>query len=287
MSIRLSQLLNLSHHLNHGRKRRCEWEDDAERRCRRHVDDSCVHSHVNEPTSSPVIAPSFADCGNLHETARRDITEIQFLGSSLEVRSLEPRTPDAEMAFLLLLSAAAQEPSMACASETDGSDFDWLAEGSHEAPVSAVLGGKNFKSANFAKEARLNEALARLCGLMHACRDASCCTEEPERDEEAAALRELSDEAMFVAEREELAMMLSEERMTPPLASSEMYSVRKTTSPDPSTCSASAKNTPALLPSRVSHHGCATLQVLELDEDTSHRKGADIEVCGSVAREVC
>ena len=247
MSIRLSQLLNLSHQLSHGRKRRCEWEDDAERRCRPHVHDSCVHMHSNKPASSPAMPLSVADCGNSHETARRDIFELQFLECSLEARGLKARTPDAEMAFLMLLSAAPQVPNMACESVTDGSDFNWLAESQHEPPVSAVLGGKYFESAEQAKEVRLNKALSRLRGLMDACGDASCCTESDEWNEEAAALRELSHEVMIAAEREELAMMQSEERMSPPLASSETHSVRKTTSPDPSTCTASAKNTPSLV----------------------------------------
>ena len=96
MSVQLVQLLELSHDLARARKRRLEWE----------------------------ACPTAADSGPATEGEGfgEDAAEMELLRASLRTRGLAPRAPDAEHAFLRLVSA-----DRSVKAQTLGPDLEWLA----------------------------------------------------------------------------------------------------------------------------------------------------------------
>ena len=103
MSIPLAQLLELSHDLAQGRKRRCEWETHAEQ-------------------AVTVAPPSKEEPAETEGRGNEDAVEMKLLHASLREQGLAPRAPDAEHAFLRLLCAERS----AKVQKLEGSDFDWL-----------------------------------------------------------------------------------------------------------------------------------------------------------------
>jgi len=95
MSFQLVQLLELSHDLARARKRRLEWE-------------AC-------PTAADSGPAATEGCGE-------DAAEMELLRASLRTRGLAPRAPDAEHAFLRLVSA-----DRSVKAQTLGPDLEWLA----------------------------------------------------------------------------------------------------------------------------------------------------------------
>jgi hypothetical protein len=115
MSIPLAQLLELSHDLAQGRKRRCEWETYAEKAV----------------TVAPKDEPEEAEGrGNASE----DAVEMKLLRALLREQGLAPRAPDAEHAFLRLVCA---DTRSAKAQKIEGSGFEWMSVPAAEAPSSA------------------------------------------------------------------------------------------------------------------------------------------------------
>lgn len=117
MPIQLSQLLELSHDLAIGRKRRCEWETCAEKISRRDIG-AAVRQRM-KPESEYSCPPDLLRDGVLSA----DMAEMKLLGQSLSAQGLEPRLPVAESAFLRLLCA---DPKSMHAGRIEGSDLEWL-----------------------------------------------------------------------------------------------------------------------------------------------------------------
>lgn len=125
-----------------------------------------------------------------------DMAEMQLLGGSLRTQGLKPRAPDAENAFLRLLSADARlgKPSQVCSLE--GTDFDWLfardekpvaAQGPFDVlcPVKSIE-GKGSKCAD--------DTFARLLGVTN---------DIPEDNDELAPPDVMKDEPAHQAAQEE------------------------------------------------------------------------------------
>ena len=117
MPIQLSQLLELSHDLAIGRKRRCEWETCAEKISRHDIGAAALHRMKPE---SEFSCP--ADLWKDNVLAA-DMAEMKFLGQSLRAEGLKPRSPVAESAFLRLLCA---DPKSMHEVKIEGSDLEWL-----------------------------------------------------------------------------------------------------------------------------------------------------------------
>ena len=282
-------MLELSHALYQGRKRRCEWEIHADHHIRRRKD---TEVQGGGPIQAPATEGLPKDC---------NLAEIKYLQACLRQSGLTPRAPDAEMAFLNLVSAAALTIKAPPVLEFEGTDFEWmtsmdtkLAAATHvsEAPiiedlyvdlssssqhVVAQCGAcvseqpsieedlrVAFEHANLVQEMRLPEALQRLQIFLKAHQYSACCVSSAPRedDEEAEALRETIREAMIEAERQELAKMLNkwrDESMSPCNDNDEFAAELQkqhsmSRSPDPSAyppSMASAKVTPGLAPEKV------------------------------------
>jgi hypothetical protein len=243
MSIRLTELLELSHDLCHARKRRSEWEFRADDECRkpksaRHH--SCL-PHADEARPKSGTGAGFADN-----------SEIEFLRAAIEERGLAPREPLAELVFFRLLRASG--PRATCARGAEGTDFDWMGtEGDVELELHATAPAHQ-KAVETIEEVgsednalgggRLSRALKRLSELLHAAAQplSTACTGN-EDAEQATALflrEEMAHEAMHEAEREELAELAENER-----AAAEAV-MPTPTSPDQN--SVVCKDTPCLAP---------------------------------------
>jgi hypothetical protein len=171
MSISLPSLLDLSYSLSCGRKRRNEWESLAEM----------------APRKNPGSKRTQSDCSYDDPIVAADMAEMQLLDGSLRTQSLMPRAPDAENAFLRLLSADARlgKPSQVCSLE--GTDFDWLfahdempvaAQGPFDVLCPVKSNGKGNKSAD--------ETFARLLGATN---------DIPEDNDELAPPEVMKDES--------------------------------------------------------------------------------------------
>mmetsp|Transcript_100546 Transcript_100546/g.146769 ORF Transcript_100546/g.146769 Transcript_100546/m.146769 type:complete len:281 (+) Transcript_100546:120-962(+) len=115
MPLRMSQLLELSHDLSDGRKRRYEWEALAERNCRPcnmstmpTVEEKC--EHIVEPITLQTD----------------DDAETKYLGGALKHRGLPPRDPAVEQAMLKLLSASWGSSKRELAPAVQVSELDWM-----------------------------------------------------------------------------------------------------------------------------------------------------------------
>jgi len=115
MSIPLAQLLELSHDLAQGRKRRCEWETHAEQ-------------------AVTVAPPSKEEPAETEGRGNEDAVEMKLLHASLREQGLAPRAPDAEHAFLRLVCADTRSVK---AQKIEGSEFEWMSVPAAEAPSSA------------------------------------------------------------------------------------------------------------------------------------------------------
>lgn len=284
-------MIELSHALYQGRKRRCEWEIHADHHIRRRKD-------TEVQGGGPIQAP--ATEGSPQDS---NLAEIKYLQACLRQSGLTPRAPDAEMAFLNLVSAAALSIKAPPVLEFEGTDFEWMtsmdtklaaatqvseAEAAIIEDLYADLSSSSqhvvaqcgaclsehpsieedlrvaFEHANLVQEMRLPEALQRLQTFLKAHQYSACCDSSAPRedDEEAEALRETIREAMIEAERQELAKMLNkwrDESMSPCIDDDEVAAELQeehsmSRSPDPSdypSSIASAKVTPGLAPEKV------------------------------------
>jgi len=249
MSMPLTQLLELSHELSRSRKRRCEWEIQAERRCRSRFLPGLVEQ---QPRHADARARQAAEERRLSEaSSEEDCNEMSLLSETLAAQGLSVREPAAELAVMRLLLADARKPKAA----VQGSDFGWLVgeEAAPSAPVAIkFMYATDVQQSEEQKEMRLQEALQRLLRLVKepiSGNDADSEDSDTE-DDEARALRELSREVMQEAEWQELALITGAQNcefVTPPLPSTS-----NTGSPIPSLIETkSGKVTPALRPSKV------------------------------------
>ena len=242
MSIRLTELLELSHDLCHARKRRSEWEFRAHDECRK---PKAARHHACLPYADEARPKSSAGAG------LADDSEIEFLRAAIEERGLAPREPLAELVFFRLLCASG--PRATCARGAEGTDFDWMGtEGDVELHATAPAHQKDVETdENMGSEdnvyggGRLSRALKRLSELLHAAAQppsTACTGNEDAVQATALFLREeMAREAMLEAEREELAELADNER-----AAAEAV-MPTPTSPDQN--SVVCKDTPCLAPS--------------------------------------
>ena len=93
MPVEVAHMLELSHALYQGRKRRCEWEIHAEHHIRRRKD---TEVQGGGPIQAPATEGLPKDC---------NLAEIKYLQACLRQSGLTPRAPDAEMAFLKMGAA--------------------------------------------------------------------------------------------------------------------------------------------------------------------------------------
>jgi len=269
MSIPLTQLIGLSHDLYHGRKRRYEWEQQAERRCRMHWVTESVAASA-QPRAAEAHMDTAAEDKPLSEAlSEEDRTEMRLLVDALAARGLAVREAAAERAMMRLLLADASRPA-APKGAARGCDFGWLV-GEEAAPsVPVKLRFQYVEGDGEVNEMRLHEALQRLLTLIkEPTRGQDLDSEDSDNEDvEAEALVELSREFMQEAEWEELALTTNAPsgqecpRVTPPLASTSSA----TGSPIP-TLSDSKSNrvTPALAPCKASEENAA-LQKLALTD---------------------
>ena len=252
MSIPLSLLVQLAHDLSEGRKRRREWEEGAAQGRR------CEACGAAEPPGD----------------GTPDAAEMRLMQEALCARGLSPRAPDAEHAFLGLVSASARGAATlpaGCAAEVEwmcGSDEPhgrrqaW--SGRHHGPRQRV--------------ATAEEALGRLSTILNASTSLTTSCDDPEEtDDDAAWLAEMADEELLQAEVEERAL---EERSASPTEQSASPTPSPTTarkggmraeasprpgsmpwpssegSPIPSTNVESAKLSPVLSPKRPKWSSC-------------------------------
>ena len=246
----LTQLLELSHELSRSRKRRSEWEMQAERRCRSQVLPGSV---AQQPREADASARQAAEERRLSEaSSEEDCNEMSLLSETLAAQGLAVREPAAELAVMRLLLADARNPKGA----VQGSDFGWLVgeEAAPSAPVTIkFMYAADVQQSEEQKEMRLQEALQRLLRLVKepiSGNDADSEDSDTE-DEEAKALMELSREVMQEAEWQELALITGAQNgeavVTQPLPSTS-----NTGSPIPSLPETnSGKVTPALRPSKI------------------------------------
>ena len=121
MSIPLAQLLELSHDLAQGRKRRCEWETHAEQ-------------------AVTVAPPSKEEPAETEGRGNEDAVEMKLLHAALREQGLAPRAPDAEHAFLRLVCADTRSVK---AQKIEGSEFEWMSVPAAEAPLQCTRPRKN------------------------------------------------------------------------------------------------------------------------------------------------
>ena len=191
MSIRLCTLLELSHELSVGRLRRREWEDAAEKMCRRKLNRSVG---VLSPAGSATPAMDVAVCGAEAE----DAADMLFLDAVLRGQGLAPRPPSAEAAMLrLLLASNARKMPDADFAEPD----DTCAASCEE-----LWGGRCYHAPRWRHNAESQQAVQRLAVMLNALpvtktdRTASV----PSCDDDAW-IRALINHALVEAENEELA----------------------------------------------------------------------------------
>lgn len=132
MSIQLTQLLELSNDLSLGRKRRLNWESEAEKGSRQSAE-----SRADTLAKTAPLKDDAASCFVESSDIVADIAEMKFLSASLAANGLTPRSPDAENAMLQLLSADARSAQAPVAS-LGGAGFEWMADLSRE-NVDAIL----------------------------------------------------------------------------------------------------------------------------------------------------
>ena len=156
MSIPLPALLGLSHDLALARKRRLDWELDANARLRGRADAGRLDGEKLQSSSPDVEA-----------------AEMQLLSASLASRGLEPRAPDAELAMLNLLTASFRSAKVARreTKEKEGTDFDWMVM-IDVAPARAERSQGYFDTLcpakGSGKEAAPDDRLAQICDIGHA-----------------------------------------------------------------------------------------------------------------------
>lgn len=137
MSIQLTQLLELSNDLSLGRKRRVDWEVEAEKRSRQSAESRADTPAKKGPLKDEAASSTSGTCESESSDIVADIAEMKFLSASLAANGLTPRSPDAENAMLQLLSADARYAQAPVAS-LEGAGFEWMDDLSRE-NVDAIL----------------------------------------------------------------------------------------------------------------------------------------------------
>ena len=239
MSIRLPELLELSHDLCHARKRRSEWE---------FLHDECLRNLPKVARRSPCPEPAAetrargSNCADLIDDA-----ESGFLRAAIEERGFSPREPLAELVFLQLLRAHGPRAPATRTRGGEGTDFEWMCVDDEEVVQLHGAAPAHQKTVDRVEEvgSAQEEVLKRLSELLHAGTpppSPACPADEDEEHAEALALREeMTHAAMIEAEHEELSLLLAEHEGT----SSE---AAVPTSPDPSSEADVCKTTPCMAP---------------------------------------
>lgn len=280
-SIELSRLLELSHDLHVGRKRRVEWEEHVEAACRRRTEvaepaqlDNAVAYSAQPPTPD-----------SLKEDAvfQREVAEIQFLHASLNACGLRPRAPDAEHAFLHLMSAVSARSNKGHpVVSLEGTDFEWIngedGQGNDVTKMPKETSNQRvaYEDSASGQEILLAQAMQRLHELLQDHQDLGCDGDNSDDNaDEAEALKEMVREAMIEAETQELAEMLATwpdhvvasapppPRCLSSSSSSSPLRMRMSASPTPSASTACAKETPALAPEKSAQ---CNVTLFSLDE---------------------
>jgi len=112
MSIQMSHLLELSHDLCYGRKRRSEWEVHAERNSRQRT------ILALQPTAEESTTDTAPACDNA--------ADMKYLHAVLGEQGLVPRDASAEHAMLQLLSAESLSKQQLLLPGAQGSDLEWI-----------------------------------------------------------------------------------------------------------------------------------------------------------------
>jgi len=115
MSIQISHLLELSHDLCYGRKRRSEWER-IERNSRQRT------MLALQPTAEEGTTDTVPACDNA--------AEMKYLHAVLGEQGLVPRDAFAEHAMLQLLSAESLSKQQLLLPGAQGSDLEWISAAS-------------------------------------------------------------------------------------------------------------------------------------------------------------
>jgi hypothetical protein len=256
MPIPLAQLVQMAHELWLGRKRQREWEETAGQG----RDQQPVACEAEEP---PVeTAPVDAD----------EAAEMRLMRQTLCAQGLTPRAPDAEHAFLRLLSASARGARTLPATYGKGggdSELDWLYTNEFDGRGYRQVGSRRHRVPG-CRAANVEDALGRLSAILNASASHNASDYDTEAtDDEAAWRAEMSREELLEAEMEERA--LQEQCLGPDSqrgfsptptpatikkagirseASPERWSMPFEGSPIPSADTKSAKLSPILSPKR-------------------------------------
>ena len=242
MSIRLSLLLEGAYALHEGRKRRVEWETNAERNCVQKVSPASETFSEAQPRANARACSDDETC---------DDQDMAFLHGALRSRGLELRAPDAENAFLWLVSLEARTHQALRVKAPEGTAFEWmLGSDGDEIQCSDGCAHKDEPLEKLAK------ALRRLSTIVAVKAAATSQYGEghvaPQDHEDAAWRKELVRDAMLDFEQKELADLLLQKtseddleiQMVCPRAQSPQSPVEDAVM--------SSQPTPALLPSKFS-----------------------------------
>ena len=250
MSIPLSLLVQLAHDLSEGRKRRREWEEEAAqgRRC-----EACGAAEAPAEGGAPAGA---------------DAAEMRLMREALCARGLSPRAPDAEHAFLRLVSASARGVATlpaACAAEVE-----WMCGSAELSSCGRRQPWSGRHHGPRRRAATAEDALGRLSTILKASASRTSSCDAEETDDDAAWRAEMADDELLQAEAEERALDERSASPTPSPATARKGGMRAEASPRPgsmpwpscegspipSTNVESAKLSPVLSPKRPKWTSC-------------------------------